>query len=222
MSAPAEPAPAPLDRRLLTLLVVPILAITACSYVGSGLMPTLIDDRPEIVLALSSPNRHLLLAIGANIAPVAFFVIGFVRLIVPDPLYYALGYRFGVQGRAWLARQPGGVPWTVSWTERAFDKTSWVAVIMMPNGIVSLLAGMHRMPFRTFLALNAIGTAGRLGLLWVLGKAFEDELKEVVDFIARYQWWLVAAFVVFSVIQSTIQASRIPAPADDAEEPAAE
>ena len=222
MSAPDEPAPAPLDRRRLTLLVVPILAITACSYLGSFLMPTLIEDWPEIVLALSSPNRHLLLAIGANIAPLAFFLIGFVRLILPDPLYYTLGHQYGVQGRAWLARQPGGVPWTVTWTERAFDKTSWAAVIMMPNGIVSLLAGMHRMPFRTFMALNAIGTAGRLVVIWFLGKAFEEELKNVVDFIARYQWWLVAGFVVFSVIQSTIQASRIPVPADDAEEHAAE
>ena len=81
---------------------------------------------------------------------------------------------------------------------------------------------MHRMPFRTFLALNAIGTAGRLVVLWYLGKAFEEELKNVVDFVARYQWWLVVGFVLFSVVQSPIQASRIPVPADEAEEPAAE
>ncbi len=206
------------------MLTAPILAIVALGYVSAALMPTLIEDRPELVLALSSPNRHLLLAIGSNIPALSFFLIGFVRLIAPDPLYYALGHEFGLQGRAWLAGQPGGVPWTVTWTERAFDKTSWAAVIVMPNGIVSLLAGMHRMPFRTFMALNAIGTAGRLVVIWFLGKAFEEELKDVVDFIARYQWWLVIGFVVFSVIQSTIQASRIPVPAEkaDAEQPTAE
>lgn len=208
------------------MLTAPILAIVVLGYVSAALMPTLIEDHPEIVIALSAPNRHLLLAIGSDIAPVAFFAIGFFRLILPDPLYYALGHEYGVQGRAWLARQPGGVPWTVTWTEKAFDKTSWAAVIVMPNGIVSLLAGMHRMPFRTFMALNALGTAGRLVVIWFLGKAFEEELKDVVDFIARYQWWLVIGFVVFSVIQSTIQASKIPQPADkadaNAEKPAAE
>lgn len=218
MSAPIESAAGAVNRRLLALLMVPIIGVTVCSYLGSALMPTLIDDHPELVIALSAPNRHLLLAIGSDITPVAFFVIGFFRLILPDPAYYALGHEFGAQGRAWLARQPGGVPWTVSWTERAFDKTSWAAVIVMPNGVVSLLAGMHRMPFRVFMALNAVGTAGRLVLIWVLGRTFEEELGDVVDLIARYQWWLVGAFVVFTVIQSTIQASRIPQPADEADD----
>jgi membrane protein DedA with SNARE-associated domain len=213
VSAPTVPAP--VNRRLLALLATPILIITACSYAGSALMPALIDDRPELVLALNSVNRNLLLAIGSDVVPAAFFLIGFVRLIIPDPLYFILGHEFGAQGRAWMARQPGGVPWTITWIEKAFDKASWAAVIVMPNAVVSLLAGMHRMPFKVFISLNVIGTVGRLVLFWYLGQAFEEELHDIVDFVARYQWWLIGGFILLTMIQSGIQASRVPAPADN-------
>ncbi len=198
----------PVDRRRLTALLVPIALVTVSANVGSVLMPTLIDQHPEAVIALNSANRNLLLAIGADIGALAFFGIGFARLFLPDPLFYILGRDFGERGKAWLGRQPGGVPATVRWVERAFARADWLAVLVMPNNVVCLLAGMRAMPWRLFLVLNAIGTAGRLTLLWFLGKAFEDELKAIVDFVARYQWWMVGAFLAFSVIQSTVQASR--------------
>ena len=48
------------------------------------------------------------------------------------------------------------------------------------------------MRLRTFLALNAIGTVGRLTLFLVAGAAFRDQLLDVLEFVQRYQWWLVA------------------------------
>ena len=215
MSASATGAPAPVNRRRLTLLAVPLVAVAVASYAGSALMPTLIERRPELVLALSSVNRHLLLAIGSGVAPLAFFMIGFARLIAADPVYYILGRDFGERGRAWMGRQPGGVPWTIRWAERAFARADWLAVLLMPNNVVSLLAGMRRMRWRWFLALNAVGTTGRLVAVWYLGRAFESELRRVVDVIGRYQWWLVGALVVISMIQSGISASKAVPPADD-------
>lgn len=212
----------PVDRRRLTLLAVPLVAITVAANLGSVLMPTLIDRHPELVIALSSANRNLLLAIGAGIGGFAFFTIAFARLVIADPFYYLLGRDFGERGQAWLARQPGGVPATVRWVERLFSRADWLAVLVMPNNVVCLLAGMQRMPWKLFAALNAIGTLGRLVLIWYLGQAFEEQLIDVVDIVARYQWWLVGAFVLFTVVQSSMQANRAvkvaEAVADDGDE----
>jgi membrane protein DedA with SNARE-associated domain len=65
-----------------------------------------------------------------------------------------------------------------------------------------LLAGARKVPGRTYAVLLTLGIAGRLALFWYLGQRFKVSLERVLDFIDRYQWWIIAAFVVVTVFQS--------------------
>ncbi|MBK9178883.1 MAG: VTT domain-containing protein [Acidimicrobiales bacterium] len=192
------------DRRRLALLVVPIILLVIAANVGTALAPTLVVNHPVWLLVLDSRNRHLLLVAAAGVDPVPFFVVGFFRLLLSDPLFFLLGRSYGQPALRWAERRLGSSGY-VAFVERAFAKVGPALVAIMPNNLICLLAGTARMRVRTFFILNAAGTVARLALIWWLGGLFEEPLDAVLRFIQRYQWWLVAASVLFVVIQATIQ-----------------
>ena len=53
---------------------------------------------------------------------------------------------------------------------------------------------------RSSVALNVVGTIGRLVLFRLAGKAFNDELQDILGWVQRYQWWLVGISLVFVAI----------------------
>ena len=56
-------------------------------------------------------------------------------------------------------------------------------------------------------------SSGGSSLFWFLGKALEEPLGVVLDWIQRYQWWIVGAFIVLTFGQSFRKASRAAAAA---------
>ncbi|HRE02408.1 MAG TPA: hypothetical protein PLV68_13980, partial [Ilumatobacteraceae bacterium] len=78
--------------------------------------------------------------------------------------------------------------------------------------IACMLVGQRGMRAKRFGIWLSAGIAFRLAWLWVAGKAFEEPLKAVLRFIEKYQWWLVAAFLLLSVAQSMRKTARSPAP----------
>ena len=64
-----------------------------------------------------------------------------------------------------------------------------------------MLAGAARMRVRLFVTLNIAGTIARLVLFRLAGDAFRSQLETVLDWVQRYQWWLVAASAVLVLLQ---------------------
>ena len=64
------------------------------------------------------------------------------------------------------------------------------------SNIVAVLTGIHRTAPVRLAALLAVGITGRLGLFWFLSKAFEEQLTDIVEWLQRYQWWLIGASLV--------------------------
>jgi membrane protein DedA with SNARE-associated domain len=201
-ATPPAPRPRASKALLATCLIVYLMG-----FVGGWLGPSLLD-RPNLLLALDSRNRHLLGAIGAGISVAPFLAIAFVRLTVFDPCFYRLGTHHGERSIAWLETQTQGNLGFVGWVQSAFTKVGWLVVLVMPNMLVSALAGTYRMPFRRFIVLDVVGTAARLLTFWFLGQQFRPELEDAVDFVRKYQWWLVGGLLLLSVVQSSIKASR--------------
>ena len=56
--------------------------------------------------------------------------------------------------------------------------------------------------------LLTIGIVGRLAVYWYIGKAFEDEIDTVLDFIGRYQWPLTIVSVVLVVLSVSVNLRR--------------
>lgn len=190
--------PTPLARRS-------VLAITSGLFVlgtiGSNIGPALVDERPELVLLLSSRNRNLFGSVP-YIDLLPYVVIGFLRVLAAAIALYFCGKFFGEKAVRWLEGQAGEPPRIYVWLERAVDKMGVWAVIIFPgSNVVCLLVGHRGMKPRTFVIFVSIGIAIKLWVLRVFGGIFEDQIRSFLDFIDQYQWWLVIGLFALSLVQ---------------------
>jgi membrane protein DedA with SNARE-associated domain len=79
--------------------------------------------------------------------------------------------------------------------ESWFEKASWPLVLILPNNPVCLLAGAARMNKRIFWTLNAIGTLGRLALMYWIGDVFQDKVDLILGWIADHRLPLLGVTV---------------------------
>ncbi len=215
--------PAPIQRGRLAVLLGVIAALLVASNVGTILSASLARDHPLALLALSARNRHLLLAVAAGIGAVPYALVSFARLVTPAVAFYLLGRWYGDRGLRWLERQAGGTPATIRWVERAFDRAAVPILFLMPgSNLVCLLAGARQMTTRTFATVLASGILVRLVFFWFMGKAFQDPLETVLDWLTRYQWWVAGAFLVLTMAQSFRRASIAVRELPPREQPAAD
>ena len=182
-----------------------VLAITSGLFVlgtiGSNIGPALVDERPELVLLLSSRNRNLFGSVP-YIDLLPYVLIGFLRVLAAAVALYFCGRYFGEKAVRWLEGQAGEPPRIYVWLERAVDKMGVWAVIIFPgSNVVCLLVGHRGMKPRTFLIFVSIGIAIKLWVLRVLGRIFESEIRSFLDFIDKYQWWLVGGLFALSLLQ---------------------
>ena len=86
----------------------------------------------------------------------------------------------------------------------------WLLLVLMPgSNIVCLMVGHRRMPPWTFLPLITAGIILKLGVLWVGGQLFEDQITTLLDLIEHYQWWVVAALFAITFAQSAKRVRRV-------------
>jgi membrane protein DedA with SNARE-associated domain len=202
--------PAPVARGRLAILLGLIAALVVASNVGTILAATLAKEHPAALLALSARNRHLLLAVAAGIGAVPYALVSFGRLVLPAVLLFLLGRWYGDRGLRWLERQAGGTPATIRWVEKAFDRAGLPLVFFMPgSNLVCLLAGARRIASRTFAVVLAVGIVARLAFFWFLGKALQEPLERVLDWLTRYQWWVAGGFFILTMAQSFRRAAVV-------------
>lgn len=183
------------SRRALTFVVVPLIILWVMARIADATFAQLVpsdtqDGNPYLLLALSPLLRYQVLVVN-DVNPVAFFVIGSVRLLVADPPFYLLGYWYGDSAVRWMERQSPGTARFLRRSERFYGKAAYPLVAIAPNNLICLLAGASRMRPLVFFALNIGGTAVRLLLVIQFGQAFADQIDVVQDFIGRYRWWIL-------------------------------
>lgn len=183
-----------------------VLSLTTVLFVigtiGSNIGPALVDENPTLVLALSSRNRNLFGSVP-YIDPFAYWTIGFVRVLIAGVALYLVGRWYGTRALAWVEGNMGELPAIYRWMERAVDRFGWLALVAMPgSNVVCLLLGHRRMAPARFVVLIAIGIVIKLAVLWAGGQIFEDQIRQFLDWIERYQWWVVAGLFALSFLQS--------------------
>lgn len=183
-----------------------ILTFTSLLFVigtiGSNIGPALVDERPQLVLILSSRNRNLFGSVP-YIDLMPYLLIGFTRVLVAGVALYLVGRWYGARALGWVEGNMGELPAIYRWTERAVDKAGTVALVVMPgSNIVCLLLGHRRMPPKRFVPLLMLGIAIKLAVLWQGGKLFESQIRSFLGYIEQYQWRVVAALFVLSILQS--------------------
>lgn len=184
-----------------------LVAFTSCLFVigtiGTNIGPALVDDRPLLVLFLSSRSRNLFGSVPF-IDPLPFFLVGFCRLLVAAIALFYVGRLFGERALRWTEAQVGEMPRIYRWTERATLRIGWLAAFLMPgSNIVCLLLGHLKLDPRKFIPAVASGIVFRLVVMWFGGKLFEDQIRAALDWLDAYQWWLVGGLFAITFFQAS-------------------
>jgi len=183
-----------------------ILTLTTMLFVigtiGTNIGPALVDERPKLVLLLSSRNRNLFGSVP-YIDLLSYSVIGFFRVLIAGIALFLVGRWYGDKATSWVLGNVGEMPAIYRWTENAVDKAGSLMVVLMPgSNVVCLLVGHRKMKIQKFVPLLMLGIAIKLAVLWRGGKLFEQEIKDFLNYIEKYQWWVVGLLFVVSSLQS--------------------
>ncbi|MBW3669935.1 MAG: VTT domain-containing protein [Actinobacteria bacterium] len=198
MAMPEE-RPRP-SRRTLYLLLAPIILLTVAGTLGDWFAAAIINEHPLLQMFINPRNRYLALA-SNQVDTVPFYVVGFLRLVLTDPLFYVLGYFYGDNALEWMRKKLGEDGTMVDTFERFFSKASYPIVLLVPNGYICAMAGMTGMRPAAFMALNITGTIGRLVIIRQSAAVLSEPLDEVLSFIQQYQWWIVGASIAIGLWQ---------------------
>jgi membrane protein DedA with SNARE-associated domain len=150
---------------------------------------------------------------AGRLSIVAVGVVGFVAAVLGDNIGFAIGH-YG--GRAAVLRWGRYVRLTEERLNKAegfFQRNgAWIItvarfieVLRQVNGIV---AGTTGLPWRRFLAFNALGAALWVGTWVSLGYLAGDHIDRIYHYITRYSFYLlivlivlVAAYIVWHVLR---------------------
>jgi membrane protein DedA with SNARE-associated domain len=147
-----------------------------------------------------------------------FVGVALVRELIGDPLFYLFGRRYGDVGIRWIERRSGPDSRWLRTVERLFRRASYVVVAVWPINVVCVLAGATKMRPLAFFSLNITGTIVRVGLIFVIGEALADPIREIVSFITRYQWYLTGVTVTLVAVSLVLQGRRGRGPVQSVDE----
>ena len=171
-------------------MVVPIIFLVVISYVADALWPKLVNSHPLLLMGMNARNRNLAL-VATHVAPVPYYVVGTLRLLVSDPLFYLLGWWYGDGAVRWVENRWGETGPVLRWVEKYFGKASYPLVFFAPNNLICALAGSVGMPPAAFLAVNITGTIVRLFLIRWLGDVFSKPIDWFREFVGRYTMFIL-------------------------------
>jgi membrane protein DedA with SNARE-associated domain len=157
-----------------------------CGYIADALWPTLVESNPLLLIGLSAKNRYLVLVVN-NVSLVWYYVIGTLRLLAPDPLFFLIGWFYGQAALRWMERRTPTIGSFMSRLERWFPRFSWPIVLLFPNNYVCLIAGAARMSPVLFLTLDVFGTLGRLLMIQVIGDVFAGPVSSFLGFVSTWR-----------------------------------
>ena len=193
-AAPARPWWAPYTLAAFVGLVI-------CTNVASASWARWINDDPELVLIFSSRNRFLALSLAAGVSLVAYAIIATFRISIAFVVCHMIGRAYSNDAIGWFKKYLGFTDEAEQQFDRAFEKAEWALIpFFAGSNIVAALTGVRKTPPVRLAVLLAVGIAGRLVLFWWLARTFEDELVSFLDWVARYQWWVVGASVGLVVL----------------------
>lgn len=188
-AAHSRPTP---SRRTAALIITPIIVLFIAAVVGDILTTTLADSHPLLLMGLNARNRILVLVTN-QVDTVPYYVVGTLRLLASDPLWFLLGMLYGDSAIRWVERKSPRFGEWIRLYEQIFQKAAYPLVFFSPNNYICLFAGAAGMSLTAFVILNVSGTIARLYTIRVVGDVFSDPIDSVLDFFAEYRWQLFIA-----------------------------
>jgi hypothetical protein len=177
-------------------MLVAFVGLIICTNVANVVWASWADDNPAGLIALSSRQRYLVLAVAGGISPLAYAVIGALRIAAAFVVCHLIGRAYREQALSWFTRYLGLTDEAIEVYNRGFSAAEIGLIpFFAGSNIVAVLTGIHRTPPARLAVLLGLGIAGRLALMWYLAQTFEDELLDILGFLQRYQWWALGISV---------------------------
>jgi membrane protein DedA with SNARE-associated domain len=186
---------------------VPLVALVVGGYIGDALAPELVANHPAWLLALNPRNRNLILVTN-QLDAVTYYTVGFIRLVLSDPLWFLLGYWYGDAAVAWMEKRTRTWGQMLRRVQELFNKASYPLIFIAPNNFICLFAGAAGMPVRVFIALNITGTAARLWVFRQFGDAFQKPIDNVVEWIGDHRMFLLPLSIGLTVLSIALEARK--------------
>ena len=89
------------------LTLVAFIGLVVCTNVANVVWATWADDHPAGLLALSSRQRYLVLAVTGGISPFAYAVVGALRIALAFVVCHLVGRAYRDQALSWFTRYLG-------------------------------------------------------------------------------------------------------------------
>ncbi len=202
MSDAQSPQEIEVSAGLKRFILVASATLFALGTFGSNVGPAWVDERPAVVLALSSRNRNLFASVPF-MDPLPFVLIGFTRVFIAGMVLFFLGRWYGDRALGWTEKQVGELPAIYRWFAKAMDRAGWLVIIFFcGSNLVWMMAGHRRIAPIKYASLLATGIAIRLAVMWAGGKAFEDQIRSFLEWMEDYQWYVVGGLFALSFLQS--------------------
>lgn len=170
------------SRRKVQLLIGTIVVLLLAGTIATALTPRLATKNPLLLILLDARNRNLVLARRVDVVP--FVVVGTLRRVLSDPLFWLLGVWYGDKAIRWLDEKAGGGA-LVRLAEKVFAKAAYPMVFLFPGAVVCALAGATGMPFPAFIAVNLAGTVTAVVALRLAGDVLSAPVDSLLGFFER-------------------------------------
>lgn len=194
----ADPTPTPKTGPIWIVLFV---ALVVCTNVAAATWASLDDEHPLQLLMLSARNRYLVLTVPSVSSPLAWAFVGALRLLLAAVVCHMIGRVYGDRALRWFWKFLGMPQEQVAKFEQQIAKAEWFVVpFFVGSNIVWALTGAASTSWKRLAPMFAIGVTVRLALVWWLSKAFEEQLRSVIDWTNRYQLWIIIGSVAIVVL----------------------
>ena len=203
--------PSPPPRIVLGVFIAIVVGLNVLGLVVSATWPTLVKDHPLLLITLSNRYRFLLLTRN-RIDAGPQIVIGVLRNLASDPVYFLLGWWYGDRVLGLFRKSMGKGAVAIETTERWFRRYGDAIVFLTPSPFVCALAGASGMRARRFWPVNIVGTIVMVSGVRLLGSLVESPVNAFLRFNERYNKWLLVAVIastVFLVMTAGIGTQKV-------------
>jgi membrane protein DedA with SNARE-associated domain len=167
-------------------VIGPLILLVIAGYIGDTVFFAYHDEHPLVFIGMNARNRNLVLA-SPYLDATSFYVVGVLRLLVSDPLFFLLGIWYGDAAVRWMERKSPTYGNLLRSAEGWFSKAAYPLIALAPNNFICLFAGAAGISVPVFLVLNITGTLVRLWLLRLFGDVFSRPVRGVSHFITAHR-----------------------------------
>jgi hypothetical protein len=183
------------------LTLVAFIGLVIATNVATAVWARWIETNPAGLLALSSRNRYLALTLAAGVPVMTYAVLATARITAAFAVCHMIGRAYRGHALNWFTRYLGMTPESLDAFQRIYERAKWVVIpFFVGSNIVAVISGVQRTSARVLVLLLGVGIAARLALFWWMARVFEAPLIDFLEWVQRYQWWVVGISVALVVL----------------------